>query len=145
MRTRRCVGERWGATTPPWASATGLLCHARPHETQSTSFSSLSLTKNSPGFPKGFLFFAICAILLVFYERISMANSIQVGSKVQLEIDGKVNEFLIIASGDPTTYREGTITADSQIGQALMGRAVGEAAEIIIEGTPRTYKIVAIE
>jgi transcription elongation GreA/GreB family factor len=74
-----------------------------------------------------------------------MANSIQVGSKVQLEIDGKVNEFLIIASGDPATYREGTITADSQIGQALMGRAVGEAAEIIIEGTPRTYKIVAIE
>ena len=70
--------------------------------------------------------------------------NIEIGSTVKVEIDGHQNEFVVIAAGDPTQYKVSTISADSQIGQALIGKSVGESAEIIIEGIPRTYKIIAI-
>lgn len=67
-------------------------------------------------------------------------GKVQVGSKVVLEVNGQTLEFAVVGSheGDPS---KGFLSCDSPIGQAILGKAVGET--VIVE-TPRgnvSYKI----
>ncbi len=68
---------------------------------------------------------------------------VQVGSRVVLELSGQILEFTVVGSheGDPT---QGLLSCDSPIGQAILGKAVGETVTV---ETPRgnlPYKIKKI-
>lgn len=70
-------------------------------------------------------------------------SKVRLGSKVTLDGGGKNKEFQVVGTveADPL---EGKISDESPIGQALMGKKVGEAVEIKTPAETATYKIVAI-
>jgi transcription elongation factor GreA len=70
-------------------------------------------------------------------------NKVQLGSIVKLKNDGKAKEFQIVGTveADPL---EGKISDESPIGQALMGKQVGEAVEITTPHDVTAYKITDI-
>jgi transcription elongation factor GreA len=71
------------------------------------------------------------------------AGKVRLGSKVTLDGSGRKKEFQVVGTveADPL---EGKISDESPIGQALMGKKVGEAVEIKTPAETATYKIVAI-
>jgi transcription elongation factor GreA len=73
------------------------------------------------------------------------STKVRLGSKVKLEGQGsvKAKEFQVVGTveADPL---EGKISDESPIGQALMGKKVGEAVEIKTPAETATYKIVSI-
>ncbi len=71
-------------------------------------------------------------------------SKVRLGSKITLEgQSGKKKEFQIVGTveADPL---EGKISDESPIGQALMGKKVGEEVEIKTPAETTTYKIVSI-
>lgn len=74
-----------------------------------------------------------------------MSQNIQIGSHVRIAIDGEERDFFIVESADTAQSVDAeTISAGSQIGKALLGKQVGEGVEIVIEGKPKLYRVVAI-
>jgi transcription elongation factor GreA len=71
------------------------------------------------------------------------ATKVRLGSKVTLDGNGRKKEFQVVGTveADPL---EGKISDESPIGQALMGKKVGEAVEIKTPAETATYKIAAI-
>lgn len=71
------------------------------------------------------------------------ASKVRLGSKVTLEGNGKKKEFQIVGTveADPL---EGKISDESPIGQALMGKKVGDSVEIKTPAETAAYKIVSI-
>jgi transcription elongation factor GreA len=70
-------------------------------------------------------------------------SKVQLGSKVSLRANGKTKEFQVVGTveADPIN---GKISDESPIGQALMGKQVGEQVEIQTPAETATYKIAAI-
>lgn len=70
-------------------------------------------------------------------------SKVQLGSKVSLRANGKTKEFQVVGTveADPIN---GKISDESPIGQALMGKKVGEQVEIKTPAETATYKIAAI-
>lgn len=71
-------------------------------------------------------------------------NKVRLGSKVELKSeDNKVKEFQIVGTveADPLN---GKISDESPIGQALLGKKVGEEVEIKTPAETATYKIADI-
>lgn len=70
-------------------------------------------------------------------------TKVRLGSKVTLQGGGKKKEFQVVGTveADPL---EGKISDESPIGQALMGKKVGESVEIKTPAETSTYKVVAI-
>ncbi|HMH30933.1 MAG TPA: transcription elongation factor GreA [Methylomirabilota bacterium] len=70
-------------------------------------------------------------------------NKVQLGSVVKLKGDGKPKEFQVVGTveADPLN---GKISDESPIGQALLGKKVGEAVEIKTPSDATTYKIASI-
>ena len=71
-------------------------------------------------------------------------NKVRLGSKVELKgEDNKVKEFQIVGTveADPLN---GKISDESPIGQALLGKKVGEEVEIKTPAETATYKIADI-
>lgn len=70
-------------------------------------------------------------------------GKVRLGSKVTLEGNGKKKEFQIVGTveADPL---EGKISDESPIGQALMGKKVGEEVEIKTPADTTTYKVISI-
>ncbi len=71
-------------------------------------------------------------------------NKVQLGSKVALKDSGsKKKEFQVVGTveADPLS---GKISDESPIGQALLGKKVGDAVEIVTPVETCTYKIVDI-
>ena len=70
-------------------------------------------------------------------------SKVQLGSTVKLRNDGKTKEFQVVGTveADPLN---GKISDESPIGQALMGKQVGEKVEIVTPSDTTTYKIVDI-
>lgn len=54
---------------------------------------------------------------------------IQLGSKVVIEIDGEINEFTLVGTLEANPARH-QISDESPIGQALMGKSVGETVDV---------------
>lgn len=73
-----------------------------------------------------------------------MSQSIQVGSHARIAIDGEERDYFIVEDAASAESDIETISAGSQIGKALLGKQVGESAEIVIEGKPKLYRVVAI-
>jgi transcription elongation factor GreA len=70
-------------------------------------------------------------------------NKVVLGSRVTLKNDGKNKEFQVVGTveADPLN---GKISDESPIGQALLGKKVGEDVEIKTPAETSTYKIVSI-
>lgn len=71
-------------------------------------------------------------------------SKVQVGSKVTLKNSGSASkEFQVVGTveADPLN---GKISDESPIGQALLGKKVGEEVEIVTPAETTTYKIVDI-
>lgn len=70
-------------------------------------------------------------------------SKVQLGSVVKLKSDGKAKEFQVVGTveADPLN---GKISDESPIGQALIGKKVGETVQIITPTDTSTYKIVDI-
>ena len=70
-------------------------------------------------------------------------SKVVLGSRVTLKNDGKSKEFQVVGTveADPLN---GKISDESPIGQALIGKKVGEDVEIKTPAETTTYKIAAI-
>lgn len=70
-------------------------------------------------------------------------GKVVLGSTVKLKTDGKTKEFQVVGTveADPLN---GKISDESPIGQALLGKKVGEAVEIKTPAETATYKVVSI-
>ena len=70
-------------------------------------------------------------------------SKVQLGSVVKLRNDGKSRQFQVVGTveADPLN---GKISDESPIGQALMGKKVGETVEITTNTDTTAYKIVDI-
>lgn len=71
------------------------------------------------------------------------AAKIQLGSQVKLKGNGKTKEFQVVGTveADPLN---GKISDESPIGQALLGKKVGEKVEIKTPVETASYEIVSI-
>lgn len=70
-------------------------------------------------------------------------SKVQLGSTVKLKNDGKSKEFQVVGTveADPLN---GKISDESPIGQALLGKKLGEEVEIKTPAETNVYKIVEI-
>jgi transcription elongation factor GreA len=70
------------------------------------------------------------------------ATSVRLGSKVELKSkDGKKKEFQVVGTveADPL---EGKISDESPLGQAVLGKKVGDEVQIVTPAETATYKIM---
>lgn len=70
-------------------------------------------------------------------------SKVQLGSKVMLKANGKSKQFQVVGTveADPL---EGKISDESPIGQALIGKKVGDEVEIKTPAENSTFKIASI-
>jgi transcription elongation factor GreA len=70
-------------------------------------------------------------------------SKVQLGNTVKLKNDGKTKEFKIVGTveADPLN---GAISDESPIGQALIGKKVGDEVEIKTPAETLTYKVTDI-
>ena len=70
------------------------------------------------------------------------ADSVQIGSKVKVEVDGDRDEFVIVSSveADPM---QGKISDESPVGRALLGAKVGDVVTVA-STIKSTYRILEI-
>lgn len=70
-------------------------------------------------------------------------GKVQVGSTVKLKGDGGAKEFQVVGTveADPLN---GKISDESPIGQALLGKKLGESVEIVTPAETAAYKITDI-
>lgn len=70
-------------------------------------------------------------------------SKVQLGSKVSLKANGKTKEFQVVGTveADPVN---GKISDESPIGQALLGKKVGDEVEINTPAETSTYTVAAI-
>lgn len=71
-------------------------------------------------------------------------SKVQVGSTVKLKGSSKTKEFQVVGTveADPLN---GKISDESPIGQALLGKKLGDSVDIVTPAETATYKITAIE
>lgn len=71
------------------------------------------------------------------------SDKVQLGCKVELKAEKVTKVFTIVGTveADPS---EGKISDESPIGQALLGKKIGETVEIKTPAATTAYKIVAI-
>ncbi len=70
-------------------------------------------------------------------------STIQLGSKVTLTIDGKKEEFTVVGEWEADPI-EKKISHESPLGKALLGKAVGDKAEVDAPVGKIIYKIISI-
>ncbi len=69
---------------------------------------------------------------------------VEVGSLVTLSINNAVQKYRINDGTARAVTSETLISPESQIGELLLGKQVGEEVEIVVEGVPKHYKILEI-
>ena len=73
-------------------------------------------------------------------------DSVSIGSKVHVKEDGddEVMEYTIVGSAEADPY-DAKISNESPVGRALLGKKVGEKAEIQIPDGITNYEVIKIE
>ncbi len=69
-------------------------------------------------------------------------NKVQLGSKVKLK-NGATKEFQVVGTVEADPLK-GKISDESPIGQALLGKKVGDTVEIQTPAETTTYKVIEI-
>jgi transcription elongation factor GreA len=73
-----------------------------------------------------------------------ISGKVSIGSKVEVEIEGDKESFLIVGSAESDPAK-GFISSESPLGKALLGCKVGDKARVTItDGAETEYKILAI-
>ena len=72
-------------------------------------------------------------------------DSVQVGTRVTIQEDGEEPETYMMVGASEADPRNGRISNESPIGQALFGKKVGEMAVAKTPGGEITFKILKIE
>jgi transcription elongation factor GreA len=70
-------------------------------------------------------------------------SKVQLGSTVKLKGGGKTKEFQVVGTVEANPL-SGKISDESPIGQALMGKQVGDTVELVTPAETTTYKITGI-
>src|SRR3990167_7594741 len=69
-------------------------------------------------------------------------SSVDIGSKVKVEVDGEEDEFVIVSSMEADPMK-GRISIESPVGKALVGARVGDS--VTVSSTIKsTYKVLEI-
>ncbi len=76
-------------------------------------------------------------------KKSSCQEVIDLGCEVQLEHKGKVKKFTIVGSNEAKP-EDGLISNDSPIGQAIIGKKVGDSVKIKAPAGEIIYKILKI-
>jgi transcription elongation factor GreA len=71
-------------------------------------------------------------------------GEVSIGSTVRASKGGKELIYQIVGSNE-TKPEEGRISNESPLGQAFLGKKVGETADVMAPGGKISYKIIAIE
>jgi len=71
-------------------------------------------------------------------------DAIQLGHQVTVEINGQKKIYQILGSSE-TNPQKGIISYNSPIGEALLGRSVGETVKIKLADKEVLYKIIRID
>ena len=71
-------------------------------------------------------------------------NSVSIGSKVIVEVNGVKKEYFIVGAqeADPLTRK---ISNESPLGQAFLGKTKSEQVQVKVPAGVQTYKIIEIE
>ncbi|OGY94250.1 MAG: transcription elongation factor GreA [Candidatus Komeilibacteria bacterium RIFOXYC1_FULL_37_11] len=77
-------------------------------------------------------------------EKASSDGRVHVGSQVKIDKEGQIMNFTIVGSTEADPVR-GKISLESPFGEALMGKSVGDEAEINLPGRKTTCKILEIQ
>lgn len=72
-------------------------------------------------------------------------NEIGFGSSVTIRGDDDLTETWTLVSPEEADTREGTISTESPVGQALLGHKVGDSATVRTPGGSIVYTVVSIE
>lgn len=76
-------------------------------------------------------------------NRGKSGDKVSVGSKVTVEIEGELTEFIIVGSHEANPM-EGKISNESPIGQALLNKKIGEEIEVEVPAGKLIYKVKKI-
>ena len=79
----------------------------------------------------------------VIVEEQSGGESIQLGTKFKAEIGGTEKDFELVGSSEADPVN-GKISNETPVGNAFLGRKVGEIAEINLPNGPVQYKVTQI-
>ena len=76
-------------------------------------------------------------------EKTRSDGRVHVGSQVKIDKEGQIMNFTIVGSTEADPVR-GKISLESPFGEALMGKSVGDEAEISLPGRKTICKILEI-
>ena len=79
----------------------------------------------------------------IIKQRTKSTNKVEVGSRIKIQDEAQTKEYVIVGSNeaDPSA---GRISNESPLGQAFLGKKVGDIIEITVPQGCKKFKIVAI-
>lgn len=80
----------------------------------------------------------------VIIKNDTNTGQVRVGSHVQVKSDGKIMTYAIVGSNE-SDPRSGRISNESPLGQAFLGKQVGDEVQIAVPKGTRSFQIVAIK
>ncbi len=81
----------------------------------------------------------------VLIQEHSGAETVQVGVRVTVQEEGSDPETFFVVGAKEASPREGKISNESPVGRALLGKRVGEMAEVSTPAGALKFKIIKIE
>lgn len=87
----------------------------------------------------------ILATARIIEENSNENSKIHIGSRVTLldKNDGETVEYLLTSAADLGIYDIATISSNSQVGKAIVGKSVGDVIEIPIPNGKLEYEIIS--
>ncbi len=76
-------------------------------------------------------------------EQSASTGSIRIGSKIEVESNGKKKSFTIVGSNEADPLK-GMISNESPLGNAFLGHAVGDTVEVTTPAGTQIYTIVSV-
>lgn len=73
------------------------------------------------------------------------SETVQLGSRVTVvDAEGEEEQYIIVGSAEADP-REGSISYESPVGRALIGKRVGQTAEVVAPGGSFSLKVVSLD
>ncbi|MDO8425003.1 MAG: transcription elongation factor GreA [bacterium] len=80
----------------------------------------------------------------VVAERSADTSAVEIGSRVQVKLNGNEREFCIVGANEADPVR-GKISNESPLGKALIGRSVGDAVDVETPNGTKMYRVLGIQ
>jgi transcription elongation factor GreA len=101
--------------------------------------------KNEQGFIEGRIL-EIDSILrraTVIKQKSKTSDKVEVGSKIKIKDEKEIKEYYIVGSNEADP-NQGKISNESPIGQAFLGKKVGDIIEIKVPRGSKKFKIINV-